>query len=264
MATQEPYLPIHVGKAISTEDLGICGDDSGENISSENPIYAELTALYWAWKNLQNVDYIGLCHYRRYFDFHNQSYLPYPIIQKSTCEFDKINLSIPNNILSKLESGYVYTPKAIISDMPLYYNYCINHYSEDIRLLEKVLIEKGEQKYIDAYNYIMYKNAHFFPFNMFIMKWDIFDDYCSWLFGILDEMRKYINITNYPKSQYRVFGFMGERLFDIYLKANNTKTIQKRIIWFYDGELKYKSLTRFLIRRILGRISSCILCHLHK
>ena len=61
------YTPIHVGKAISSLDLGILGDDTGENISHLNPYYCELTAQYWAWKNLHDVDYIGLCHYRRYF-----------------------------------------------------------------------------------------------------------------------------------------------------------------------------------------------------
>ena len=32
MATQSPYLPIQVGKAISNTDLGIQGDNTGDNI----------------------------------------------------------------------------------------------------------------------------------------------------------------------------------------------------------------------------------------
>ena len=66
---EPPYLPVQVGRAIAREDLGYTGDDSGENISAKNRNYCELTAQYWAWKNRSDADYIGLCHYRRYFDF---------------------------------------------------------------------------------------------------------------------------------------------------------------------------------------------------
>ena len=51
------YLPIRVGKALSQENYGYQGDDTGDNISNKNPYFCELTALYWGWKNL-NVDYI--------------------------------------------------------------------------------------------------------------------------------------------------------------------------------------------------------------
>ena len=72
MATQYPYEPIHVGKDLHLDiDLGIITDNTGDNISNKNASYCELTAMYWAWKNLKDVDVIGLCHYRRYFSFSN-------------------------------------------------------------------------------------------------------------------------------------------------------------------------------------------------
>ena len=68
---QEKYfLPIHVGKALSNQDLHIQGDDEGDNISSKNPLYCELTGLYWLWKNT-SADYKGLMHYRRIFTERN-------------------------------------------------------------------------------------------------------------------------------------------------------------------------------------------------
>ena len=66
MPEDEIYLPIQVGCAINSNDLGYARDDSGDNISSKNKNYCELTGLYWAWKNL-DADYIGLAHYRRHF-----------------------------------------------------------------------------------------------------------------------------------------------------------------------------------------------------
>lgn len=63
------YTPIHVGKAISRykdEMADMIGDNTGDNISEKNPYYCELTAQYWAWKNLHDVEYVGFCHYRRF------------------------------------------------------------------------------------------------------------------------------------------------------------------------------------------------------
>ena len=72
---KELYLPIHVG-CEGKKDLGFQGDNTGDNISSLNPYYCELTGLYWAWKNL-DCDYLGLVHYRRYFTKRSQRYSDY-------------------------------------------------------------------------------------------------------------------------------------------------------------------------------------------
>ena len=60
--------PIHVGAKLSTLDLGIQRDDEGDNISNKNPRLCELTAQYWAWKNI-DTEYYGFMHYRRHFIF---------------------------------------------------------------------------------------------------------------------------------------------------------------------------------------------------
>ena len=65
MPDDSVFLPIQVGAALHLA-LGYVPDNTGDNISAKNPNYCELTALYWAWKNL-DCEYIGLCHYRRYF-----------------------------------------------------------------------------------------------------------------------------------------------------------------------------------------------------
>src|SRR5690606_30568347 len=50
----------------------IIGDDVGDHISHKNCHFAELTAAYWAWKNMAQLgtpDHVGLFHYRRYLNF---------------------------------------------------------------------------------------------------------------------------------------------------------------------------------------------------
>ncbi len=60
------YLPMYVGKTLHQNEIdGYTGDDTGNNISDKNGTFNELTAIYWAWKNL-DADAIGLDHYRRY------------------------------------------------------------------------------------------------------------------------------------------------------------------------------------------------------
>ena len=65
MPESDMYLPIQVG-AEGKEDIGYERDDKGDNISSKNSTYSELTGMYYGWKNI-DTEYIGLVHYRRYF-----------------------------------------------------------------------------------------------------------------------------------------------------------------------------------------------------
>lgn len=64
------YLPVHVGKTLHPDVVlnGYQPDNEGKNISDKNPYYSELSAVYWAWKNMKS-DYVGLVHYRRFFFF---------------------------------------------------------------------------------------------------------------------------------------------------------------------------------------------------
>ena len=60
------YLPIQVGYDEVSEHFGFQGDNTGDNISYKHRYYSDLSAVYWGWKNL-DVEYMGSCHYRRYF-----------------------------------------------------------------------------------------------------------------------------------------------------------------------------------------------------
>lgn len=52
MPQDDIYLPIHVG-AEGKAPIGYQGDNTGDNISTLNPYFCELTGMYWMWKNLK-------------------------------------------------------------------------------------------------------------------------------------------------------------------------------------------------------------------
>lgn len=251
--SQEPYLPVHVGKALSTQDLGIVGDDTGDNISIKNKSFCELTGLYWAWKNLKDVDVIGLCHYRRYFDFHNQclSILPYTKFSKDI--FDKLDFSVPKSIIESVSKGKVVAPRVMNNVGSLYDEYCICHNSEDLRTLEEVVKEKSSPSYVAAFDKVMHLTHKPLCYNMFLMRWKDYDKYCSWLFDILAEVEARIDISNYSPVQQRVFGYMAERLFNVWVYAENKKIIHKPLMFIMDEEQGSK--VNYFLKSILNNIS---------
>ena len=234
--SSEVYFPLHVGKAISTLDLGIQGDNTGDNISSKNPNYCELTGLYWAWKNLQNIDYIGLCHYRRYFDFNGYGKKGFPTVPlKSSC-FSKVNFDINSKIISYLERGYVITAKETSLTMPLYYSYCGFHNYQELKYALDYLNSIDPQKYSKVIIEHVVQGNRIKFYNMFIMSWKEFDKYCSWLFPILEHMEGLIDISNYDTYHKRAFGFIGEYLFNVYIWAEKLKVKQVPVLKFDDSE----------------------------
>ena len=251
--SQEPYLPVHVGKALSDQELGIVGDDTGENISAKNRSYCELTGLFWSWKNLKDIDIIGLCHYRRYFDFHNQSQRILPYTKFSKEQFDNLDFSVPRSIQESVSKGNVIAPKVINNVGSLYDEYCICHNSEDLRILEAVINEKSEQKYINAFNKVMHLTHKPMCYNMFLMNWKDFDNYCSWLFGILGEVENRIDISNYSPVQQRVFGYMAERLFNVWVEAENKKVIHKPLMFIMDD--KQNSKLNYLLKSTINNLA---------
>lgn len=258
MATQEPYLPIQVGKAISNVNLGIQGDDTGNNISEKNGSYCELTAMYWAWKNMKGVDYIGLCHYRRYFNMKKGSRfcLPYKIsMPESINDFD---CSIPAHVKKNLQDDdCIILAKEKCFRYPLYIDYSIFHNSDDLRVLDSIIRSRGDKKYIDAFNKVMYRKNKLSPYNMFIMPWPIFEDYCKWLFDTLKGVEDSVNIESYSHYQKRIFGYMSERLLNVYVEANNLKSKKYPIIWFADTEqMTIKTILRHYFRNALNSISN--------
>lgn len=233
------YLPIHVGKELSSLSLPWTGDNTGEHISLKNPNYCELTALYWAWKNL-DADYIGIAHYRRHFTTRKPGLFckdKFPYVLKSTDVEPLLNTT--SVILPKPRNYFIETN---------YSQFIHAHPAESLDLTKNILKEKYPE-YMDAYNRVMNQTkAH--RFNMMIMKKDIFHTYCQWLFDILFSLENKLDISDYSDYNKRIFGFISERLLDVYLEANNI-TYKELPVMFMEQEHWLKKGFTFLKRKFI-------------
>ncbi|WP_278402404.1 MULTISPECIES: DUF4422 domain-containing protein [Megamonas] len=238
MPKDEIYLPIQVGKE-GKQDLGYIGDNTGDNISTKNSNYCELTAIYWAWKNLE-ADYIGLVHYRRYFTKHNFR----------NCEKKKQDILTKNDFENILKDVDIIVPdkrKYYIETNRSHYNHA--HYKKDLNETENI-IKEIYPEYSIAFNKVMNRTwAHMF--NMFIMRKDYFDEYCEWLFTILFELEKRIDISNYTVMEARVFGFISELLLDVWLETKQIKYREVNVS-FIEKQNWLKKGYLFLKRKFIG------------
>lgn len=235
------FLPIQVGSAISNIDLGIQRDDNinglpCDNISEKNKSYCELTAIYWAWKNIKklypDLKYIGVNHYRRFFYFDKKTLFKDIFIRS---EDEVVKYTLKHKFIKKyLDSSKIIVAKKKIYPYSLMIDYSVCHLSEDIRTLNNV-IKDLYPEYVDSFNEILMKNNKLAHYNMTIIGWEDFCAYCEWLFSILKECENRINIDSYNDVQKRIFGYMGERLFNIWLYKNKKKIVEIPIVQYVNN-----------------------------
>lgn len=216
------FLPIHVGAALSDISLGFQRDDqlNGEpcdNISRKNRSFCELTAIYWAWKNIKklypDLQYIGLNHYRRFFAF-NEKRVTGSGIPKDVKNISGYKFDMPM-VESCLESNKIITtPKAYLkTSLAGSYEHC--HNSSDLRIIHDI-VRDDYPEFLSTFNEVYLGKNFFYDCNMFIMPWNEFEAYCEWIFGILFKAEKLINIENYDTYQKRIYGFLAEHLWTVW------------------------------------------------
>lgn len=236
MPSDSMYLPVHVG-AKGKESIGYQRDDEGDNISEKNANYCELTGLYWAWKNL-DAEYIGLAHYRRHFSNRSKSGdKTRRVITKGELEekLKKTDVLLPTPRNYWIESNYS--------------QYVHAHHAIDLDTTKQILEEKYPE-YVKAWDECMKKTSGH-RFNMFIMKKDKFNAYCKWMFDVLFELENRLDISSYNKNDSRVFGFVSERLLDIWLQTNNVDYMNTSYI-FMEKQNWLKKGSSFLMRKLKG------------
>lgn len=195
------HMPVHVGHALNPVDLGYQPDDEGgDNISAKNPAYCELTAMYWAWKNLkEDVDYIGLAHYRRYF-----------------------NLDVtPANLLKIFEKNDIIAIKPMI--LPQALQQCIlrSVSPEDFYIMIDSLLELYPD-YRQSVIEFFYMRNRLSLCNMFIAPCETFGRYCEFLFSVLQLTESRLRQNPFNR-QRRVMGYLGEVLLGLWIGHNRIK-----------------------------------------
>lgn len=208
------YIPIHVGRQLSNEYLDYQGDDIGDNISAYNKNFCELTALYWMWKN-SKADFLGLVHYRRYF-IGMQSYKSKLILNEGDLHFLKKNVVI----VAKPEMFYKKSTRKFFLKYKEYYSveeqFGLNHNPKDWLELKDIFLNLYPN-YREAFEFISKKKDGISLYNMFIADQTFVSLYSEWLFNILFALSKQKDLKGYDAYQARLYGFLSERLLNIYL-----------------------------------------------
>lgn len=229
------FMPIHGGKALAGKDIGFPGDNTGDNISAKNPNYCELTTLYWAWKNLPpDVEYVGLNHYRRYFKL---GWAPERTEALSAEQIlTKVQPMTVADIEKFLGNNDVILAKRNVYPHTVMNDYILCHITEDFTILTNILKQKYPE-YSRTYDKFMASNNKYSPYNMFIMKRHDFDNFCKWVFDILFEVEKHVRLSPYA-AQRRVFGYMSERLLNVYCLHNKLKIKYTPVYFVYEKSPK--------------------------
>lgn len=198
-------------------------DNEGENISSKNKSYCELTTQYWAWKNV-DADYYGFCHYRRFFSFNKneikesswggieRDYLDDATIEELHFNEEEMRADIENYDFIITRGITASTMRA--ENIYDHYNNAAELHIEDLDLFMDIIEEK--YPYLTPYAKKLIYGKVFYPCNMFIMKKDLFQEYSSILFDILEEFENRSDMSNYSREGYRTPGHLGERMAGIF------------------------------------------------
>lgn len=219
------YQPLQVGSAVH-EDLGYLRDDAGENISSLNCYYSELTGFYWIWKNCHDLDYVGTCHYRRY------------LLNKQEKIFTRAEYV---QLLKKYD---LITTKRVHLNHSYHYGFSANHNIHALDMTGEVIREKYPDYYATFQQLVNGPETYFG--NILVTSKALFDEYASWLFDIFFEVQKRIDMeTDEDAYHKRVFGFISEFLLLVWVTVKELKVCECKV-----GMIGEKAETREMKERL--------------
>lgn len=242
--TDKSYKPLQVGHQAAGQDLSMLHDDTGDNISEKNEVYSELSGWYWIWKN-QRHDIVGTAHYRRYlttsrpFNRRLGKMLLYFIGLKKKRHglyYVRNVKKWKNKILTSeqievyLKSYDAILPQKKKFRYSVYEQYKRRHKETDIHLTRRI-VEERFPDYLQAFD-DTFNSKEMYAFNLFILRWNLFDRYMEWLFTILFELEKRSKINLNDPYQKRMCAFMAERLQTVWFRKNSINVKELPVLYF--------------------------------
>lgn len=227
------YVPVQVGAANAATRLeGMVPDDSGDNISILNSSFSELTALYWAWRNTES-DYVGACHYRRYFCFDGLNHIDpkndhMQIESDRLCEASIDEYGIDNEELirqvacsydaivpEEWDVGKTETPQGVKTSVREHMKGYGLIKDSAFDLLERIVNERFPEYATDFHDYLYGRT--YLGYSCFIMRRELFDLMCAFEFDVLLEFANVYVDSDRTATQVRLGGFLGEILFSTFI-----------------------------------------------
>jgi hypothetical protein len=230
--TKPPFdyiVPIFVGNSPEMDKHDGITDRTGVNISHRNHIYGELTALYWIWKNTQD-DVVGLCHYRRFFNLNGTEI-------QNAMQDKRIIVPPVSRLKWQVDKQFVRAHNEQI-------------WSQTLDILHRKHPQYGP---LTAQ---VFSDNRLYRHNMFIAGRDFVEMYCSFVFDILFELEKFVELHHLNDYQQRYGGFVSERLLTLYILGNNISRIERPIVDASGRDVSQETWRRMLNNlyfRVLGK-----------
>ena len=207
-------------------DLDIIYADKGI-FYNKSKSYCEISKIYYIYqlykKGIISSKYVGLNHYRRYFEFTDNI----PDLDKIFKEYDVI-LSSRTTLKTSIRK-----------------NYCTSHICQNFDDSLDIIKRIKPDYYQTAIKFA--QNNKIYYYNMFIMKKDDFYKYCEFIFDILIEFdnkynfssdkdvlnytTKLFNNTKRAHRQSRLQAFLIERLSNIFYIQNFKRVKKIKVVW---------------------------------
>lgn len=214
MPSDEAYVPYDVRKA-----------------ELDHTHWCELAALYDAWRRPAGEEAVGLVHYRRHFKGRSGIASGAEL----AASLSGVDAVLPRKRMYWIETNYSH--------------YVHAHPAEGLDVTRKIVAERCPD-YLPAFDRVM-KRRGGHRFNMLVMRREIFDRYCSWLFDILFELEKRVDLASYSDYDARLYGFVSERLLDVWVLRNGIACRELPVLNL-ESQHWPRKIVNFLRRKFLA------------